>query len=73
MTNSRKLSFVDRDDFAGWVCSECGWTFRPPETDATRGADTLDSFIRRSQLLADDAFAAHACTNSQNRQKAKAC
>jgi len=72
MTNSRKLSFVDRDDFAGWACSECGWTFRPPETDVTRGTDTLDNLILRSQQLAEQAFAAHACANSQD-YKSKTC
>ena len=70
MTNSRKLSFVDRGDFAGWVCSDCGWTFRPPESGATRGTDSLDSFIRRSQLLADQAFASHVCAISRLKKSA---
>jgi len=64
----RKLKLVERPDFAGWACSNCGWTFRIPEQVTS---SSLDDLIRQTEAIRDAAFDAHACSSHQQQKIAR--
>lgn len=55
---SRKLVWVEQENFRGFGCSECGWRFQPS------GAPTGESLVEMTRTFEsqrDKEFAAHVC------------
>jgi hypothetical protein len=67
----RKLKFVERGSFAGWVCSDCGWEFRPSD-DLSGAASTFDALVNEFRSLRDEAFAKHVCASQKKPKPANA-
>jgi rubredoxin len=54
----RKLVWVERPDFLGWGCSECGWVFNP--TGPPTG-ESLAEMKTHFEQLRDKQFKSHVC------------
>jgi hypothetical protein len=54
----RKLLRVERQDFQGWVCSECAWVFKPLGPPADESIDEMKTHYKEQR---DKEFAAHVC------------
>jgi len=54
----RELLRVERQDFQGWVCSECAWVFKPSGPPADESIDEMKSHYKEQR---DKEFAAHIC------------
>jgi ribosomal protein L37AE/L43A len=37
----RKLVWVERESFQGWVCNECAWAFKPSGTLTGKSLDEV--------------------------------
>lgn len=59
---ARRLTWVERQDFQGYSCSECDWVFEP--TSGVFGfGRSLDEMKQAYEAERDKAFAAHVCAN----------
>ncbi len=59
-SSSRKLVWVEGQNFEGWGCSECAWFFGisgPPS------GKSLDEMKLNFQVQLSEEFASHACAN----------
>ena len=54
----RKLVWVEKPNFAGWACSECAWTFDPPEMPRGRSIGEMKQNYERQR---DEQFQTHVC------------
>jgi len=59
---SKRLIWVDADDFTGWCCSHCTWGFSAPHLESTVAALAFNR-------LAQETFEKHSC-ESTNRETA---
>src|SRR5438876_8120245 len=42
----RKLVWVERQNFQGWICNECAWVFKPSGTITGRSLDEIKGELR---------------------------
>jgi hypothetical protein len=54
----RKLVWVERQNFQGWVCSECAWAFNPGGPVVGK---SIEEMKERYEQQRDKEFAAHIC------------
>lgn len=54
----RKLDWVKRQNFQGWVCSECAWAFRP---SGPLVGESIDEMKTHYEQQRDKEFASHVC------------
>ena len=68
-SSSRKLVWVEMQNFQGWGCSECAWVFNPsgPPT-----GESLDEMKRNFEVQLSEEFASHACVKRPRVKGAKA-
>jgi hypothetical protein len=55
---TRSLEWIESQNFQGFGCSACNWTFRPSRALA---GGALDEMKRKYEAERDEAFAAHIC------------
>jgi hypothetical protein len=55
---SRKLVWIENQNFQGFGCSECSWVFKP--SGAYVGG-SLDEMKQKYEAQRDKEFAAHVC------------
>jgi hypothetical protein len=62
----RKLVWVERQNFQGWVCTECAWEFNPlgPVVD-----QSLEEMKSRYEKQRDAEFRSHVCTEHPRATK----
>ena len=63
---SRKLVWVEGQNFEGWGCSECAWVFNPSNPPIGK---SLDEMTRHFQAQLFEEFASHACAKQHPRVK----
>jgi hypothetical protein len=56
----RRLRWIESQNFHGFGCSECNWTFNPPGALA---GPSLDEMKKKYEAERDQGFAAHVCAN----------
>jgi hypothetical protein len=54
----RKMVWVERQDFNGWVCSACAWVFN---TAGPPVGESIDEMINHYVHRRDNAFKSHVC------------
>ena len=47
-SSSRKLVWVEGQNFEGWGCSECAWVFNPSNPPIGKSLDEMTRFFRRN-------------------------
>jgi hypothetical protein len=62
----RELKIIEREEYFGWGCSQCGWEFKP--IGPPRGLN-LEAMVDKLRLRRDQEFASHVC--AQHPQKSK--
>lgn len=62
----RKLLWVESENFQGWACSECAWTFTP--TGPLVG-ESIDEMKMQYERQRDTDFAAHVCAEQPRGRK----
>jgi hypothetical protein len=65
---SRKLVWVEQQDFRGFGCSECGWWFKPPNSLT---GTSFDEMLRKFELQRDKEFTLHACADHPRGKERK--
>jgi hypothetical protein len=65
---SRKLLWIEKHDFEGWGCSECGWVF---SISGSPTGKTLEEMERNYILQRDKDFASHVCAEHTTAKKKK--
>ena len=66
-SSSRSLIWVERQNVAGWGCSECSWVFTiaGPFFD-----ESLDEMKRHFRIQLDEEFASHNCAEHPRSEAA---
>ena len=54
----RKLVWVERMNFQGWVCTECAWVFKPSGSIVDESIDEMKMHYEQQR---DKEFASHIC------------
>ena len=62
----RNLVLVERQNFQGWVCSECAWVFNPSGPPA---GESIDEMKANYQQRRDKEFTTHACAEYPKPRK----
>jgi hypothetical protein len=62
----RKLVWVERQNFQGWACTECAWTFNP--TGPPTG-DSIEQMKMHYEQQRDKEFRTHVCTEHPRTTK----
>ncbi len=57
---SRKLIWIERPNFGGFGCSECGWRFNSSNVPTHK---SLDEMARNFELQRDQEFTSHVCAD----------
>jgi hypothetical protein len=65
---SRKLVWVEQQNFRGFGCSECGWRFKPR---SSLSGTSFDEMMRKFELQRDKEFILHACTDHPRGKERK--
>jgi hypothetical protein len=55
---ARKVVWIEKENFLGFGCSECGWRFRPSQQLMV---GSLDKMKKEYEAQRDKEFAAHTC------------
>ena len=67
---SRKLVWIEQQRFQGFGCSECAWIFISPSAPT---GNSLDEMMRNFELLRDQEFTLHVCTDHPGAQNNAHC
>jgi len=62
----RELVWVEKDDFHGWVCSECAWKFKPSGVPT---GNTIYEMKQEFERQRDNEFASHLCREHPKREE----
>lgn len=62
----RKLVWVERKDFQGWVCNECGWAFNPLGPAVGK---SLEEMLGHYEKQRDAEFRSHVCAEHPHAVK----
>jgi hypothetical protein len=62
----RKLVWVERQNFQGWACTECAWTFNPTGPPA---GDSIEQMMMLYEQQRDKEFRIHVCTEHSRTTK----
>jgi hypothetical protein len=54
----RKLIWEERENFQGWVCTECAWAFNPSGPVV---GQSIDEMKKRYEEQREAEFRAHVC------------
>jgi hypothetical protein len=54
----RKLEWVERPNFQGWICTECAWVFK---SSWPLVGKSIDEMKKKFEQERDKGFAAHVC------------
>jgi hypothetical protein len=57
----RKLEWIDNQQFQGYGCSECNWTFNP---SGPLAGHSLNEMKMKYEAQRDKEFAAHVCVKN---------
>jgi hypothetical protein len=55
---SRKLVWIENQNFQGFGCAECNWVFKP---SGVLVGESLDKMKQKYEAQRDKEFAAHVC------------
>jgi len=66
MEARRKLTWVARTNFQGWVCTECAWVFNAEGPLVGRSIDEMKMHYEQQR---DKEFAAHVCAEHPRASK----
>jgi hypothetical protein len=62
----RKLVWVERKNFQGWVCTDCAWAFNPAGSIV---GQSIDEMKRRYEKQRDAEFTSHVCAEHPRATK----
>jgi hypothetical protein len=62
----RKLVRVERQNFQGWACAECAWTFKPLGPPVGESIDEMKMHYERQR---DREFTSHVCAEHPRATK----
>jgi hypothetical protein len=62
----RELVWVERQNFQGWACTECGWVFNPSGAPAGRSLDEMKQNFERQR---HKEFTSHVCAQHARAEK----
>ena len=62
----RKLLWVERKNFQGWVCTECAWAFNP---SGPLVGQSIDEMKKRYEKQRDLEFTSHVCAEHPRATK----
>ncbi len=62
----RKLVWVERPNFQGWACSECGWAFNP---SGPPFGISMDEMMEHFEQQRDKEFKSHVCAEHPRSPK----
>ncbi len=54
----RKLAWVERQNFQGWACAQCGWAFNPFGPVV---GESIEEMKMQYEQQRDKEFASHVC------------
>jgi len=57
---SRKLVWIERPNFGGFGCSDCGWRFNSSNVSTHT---SFDEMARNFELQRDEEFRSHVCAD----------
>jgi len=62
----RKLVWVERQNFQGWVCTECAWVFNPAGPVVGQSIDEMKRLYEKQR---DAEFTSHVCAQHPRATK----
>jgi len=62
----RKLVWVERMNFQGWICTECAWVFNPSGSIVDESIDEMKMHYEQQR---DKEFASHVCAEPPEPQE----
>ena len=62
----RKLIWVERHNFQGWVCTECAWAFNPLGPLVGKSIDEMKMLYEQQR---DQEFKSHVCAEHPGATK----
>jgi rubredoxin len=62
----RELIWIERHNFHGWACSECGWVFRPLGSLVD---ESIHDMKRHYEEQRDKEFKSHVCAEHPRATK----
>jgi hypothetical protein len=62
----RKMVWAERENFQGWVCTECAWEFNPLGPVADQSFEEMKS---RYEKQRDAEFKSHVCAEHHRGEK----
>jgi len=62
----RKLVWAERQNFQGWACTECAWSFHPA---GPLVGDSIEEMKRQYERQREEEFASHVCAEHPRATK----